>query len=106
MEHKNTSTIRVLVICLFCFIGVAAIANINDTTKEAIQRENSIQQLQLENIASSTEETTISTEDQEYANQVISEIQKNNKKIIKLEVYKKYAYQKITPIVIKITYGD
>ena len=95
MEHKNTSTIRVLVICLFCFIGVAAIANINDTTKEAIQRENHIQQVQLENIASSTEETTISTEDQEYANQVISEIQKNNKKLLNLRYTKSMHIKKL-----------
>ena len=104
MNQKSKKILKIFTISIFCLMAVAAIIKNNEISQRTIEHENTVQQEQLKNISSSNEETTITTEDQDFANQVIDEIQKQGKTITRIEASKKYAYQKITPIVIKITY--
>lgn len=104
MKLTSKKILKIFTISIFCLMAVAAIIKDKEIRQSTIERENTVQQTNFDNIASSTEETTITTEDQEFANKVIAEIQKQGKTITHIEASKKYAYQKITPIVIKITY--
>lgn len=60
---------------------------------------------QLTKVADVEEETTFETKSQDEANQLISEIQKYNKRIVKIEFYKDRQNDKTAKAVVKITYS-
>ena len=74
MKLTSKKILKVFIISIFCLMAVAAIIKNNEIRQSTIERENTVQQTNFDNIASSTEETTITTEDQEFANKVIAEI--------------------------------
>lgn len=60
---------------------------------------------QLTKVADVEEETVFETKSQDEANQLISEIQKYNKRIVKIEFYKDHQNDKTAKAVVKITYS-
>ena len=82
-----------LFLIIFPFILISSLKNAKlaaDIRKE-----------QISHVADVTEETTFTTQNQKEANQLIEEIQKNRKEIVKMDVYK--TSRKSNPT-IKITY--
>ena len=84
---------------------VAIIQQANQRIEENLNKKTA-NQTQIEQVATITEETVFETTEQDEANQLITKIQENNKKIIKIDVRKQNSNQKNTPIVITITYGN
>lgn len=84
---------------------VTIIQQANQRIEENLNKKTA-NQTQIEQVATITEETVLETTEQDEANQLITKIQENNKKIIKIDVRKKLPNQKNTPIVITITYGN
>ena len=78
----------------FPFILISSIKNANN--------EAQIRQEQILHVANVTEETTFTTKDQKEANQLIKEIQKNDKEIVKIDVFK--SDKSTVHPTIKITY--
>lgn len=101
---KKVIKISAIIISIISFLAVChftALKKYDRINNEKIQRQNKINQ-----VSNVQEETTFETTNQEEANQLISEIQNNNKKIVKLEVTKQNPGVKNTAIVIKITYSE
>jgi hypothetical protein len=97
----KVSAIIILAITIVTML-VLSVLNAQEQYKaEVIQRQN-----QIEQVANITEETVFETTNQDEANELISEIQKNNKKIIKIDVRKLNPQIKNTPIVITVTYSN
>ena len=82
-----------LFLLIFPFILISSVKNAN--------HEAQIRKEQISHVANVTEETTFTTKNQKEANQLIEEIKKNDKEIVKIDVYKNN--RNSNPI-IKITY--
>lgn len=101
---KKIATI-VLSVMFVILMLVAIIQQANQRIEENLNKKTA-NQTQIEQVATINEETVFETTEQDEANQLITKIQENNKKIIKIDVRKKLPNQKNTPIVITITYGN
>lgn len=101
---KKIATISLSII-FFILILVAIVKQTNERIEENINKQKA-NQAQIAQVVNVQNETTFETTSQEEANQLIYEIQENNKKIIKLEVKKENPGIKNTEIVIKITYSN
>lgn len=101
---KKIATISLSII-FFILILVAIVQQANKRIEENINKQKA-NQTQIKQVANVQNETTFETTSQEEANQLIYEIQENNKKIVKLEVRKLNSQNKNTPIVITITYAN
>ena len=97
----KVSAIIITIITLVALCVFGALKEKSRINAEEIQRKNQITQ-----VSNVQEETVFETKSQDEANQLISEIQNNNKKIVKIEVRKRNSNQKDTPIVITITYSN
>ena len=100
---KKIATI-LLSIIFFVLMLVAIIQQANERIEENINKQKA-NQAQIAQVVNVQKETTFKTTSQEEANQLIYEIQENNKKIIKLEVEKENPGIKNTEIIITITYS-
>ena len=101
---KKVIKISAIVITIISIVALCVFGALKEKSRinaEEIQRKNQITQ-----VSNVQEETVFETTNQEEANQLISEIQNNNKKIVKLKVRKRNSNQKDTPIVITITYRN
>lgn len=97
----KVSAIIILAITIVTML-VLSVLNAQEQYKaEVIQRQN-----QIEQVANITEETVFETTNQDEVNQLIANIQENNKKIVKIDVRKRNSNQKNTPIVITVTYSN
>ena len=83
-----------LFLIILPFILISSIKNAN--------HEAQIRKEQIANVSKVTEETTFTTKDQKEANQLIEEIQKNGKEIVKMDVFK--SDKSTVHPTIKITY--
>ena len=101
---KKLATISLSLIFVILML-VVIVQQANQRTEENINKQKA-NQTQIKQVATIQEETTFETTSQEEANQLIYEIQENNKKIVKLEVEKQNPGIKNTEIVIKITYSN
>lgn len=101
---KKIATISLSII-FFILMLVAIVQQANKRIEENINKQKA-NQTQIKQVANVQNETTFETTNQEEANQLIYEIQENNKKIVKLEVRKLNSQNKNTPIVITITYAN
>ena len=101
---KKLATISLSLIFIILML-VVIVQQANQRTEENINKQKA-NQTQIKQVATIQEETTFETTSQEEANQLIYEIQENNKKIVKLEVQKLNSQNKNTPIVITITYDN
>lgn len=101
---KKIATI-VLSVMFVILMLIAIVQQANQRIEENLNKQKA-NQIQIEQVANVKEETTFETTSQEEANQLITEIQENKKKIVKIEVRKQNSQIKNTPIVITITYGD
>ena len=101
---KKLATISLSLIFIILML-VVIVQQANQRTEENINKQKA-NQPQIKQVATIQEETTFETTSQEEANQLIYEIQENNKKIVKLEVEKQNPGIKNTEIVIKITYSN
>ena len=101
---KKLATISLSLIFIILML-VLIVQQANQRTEENINKQKA-NQTQIKQVATIQEETTFETTSQEEANQLIYEIQENNKKIVKLEVEKQNPGIKNTEIVIKITYSN
>ena len=101
---KKIATI-VLSVMFVILMLIAIVQQANQRIEENLNKQKA-NQIQIEQVANVKEETTFETTSQEEANQLITEIQENKKKIVKIEVRKQNSQIKHTPIVITITYGD
>lgn len=97
----KVSSVVILAITILTLLVLSVLKSKEQYETANIQREH-----QIEQVANITEETVFETTEQDEANQLITKIQENNKKIIKVDVRKKLPNQKNTPIVITITYGN
>ena len=97
----KVSAIIILAITIVTMLVLSVLKAQEQYKAEVIQRQN-----QIEQVANITEETVFETTNQDEVNQLITKIQENNKKIIKIDVRKKNSNQKNTPIVIAVTYSN
>ena len=97
----KVSAIAILTIATIVLAGFAIVKERERIDMQEAQRLN-----QIEQVANITEETVFETTNQDEVNQLIANIQENNKKIIKIDVRKKNSKQKNTPIVITVTYSN
>ena len=104
MKNKIKKIATILLSLIFVILMlVAIIQQANQRIEENLNKKTA-NQTQIEQVATITEETVFETTEQDEANQLITKIQENNKKIIKIDV--QLPNQKNTPIVITITYGN
>jgi len=101
---KKVIKVSAIAILTIATIVLAAFAIIKE--KERIDMQEAQRLNQIEQVANITEETVFETTNQDEVNQLIANIQENNKKIIKIDVRKKNSNQKNTPIVITVTYSN
>lgn len=101
---KKVIKVSAIAILTIATIVLAAFAIIKE--KERIDMQETQRLNQIEQVANITEETVFETTNQDEVNQLIANIQENNKKIVKIDVRKKSSNQKNTPIVITVTYSN
>ena len=101
---KKYATISLSVI-FFVLMLVAIVQQANERIEENINKQKA-NQAQIAQVVNVQNETSFETTNQDEANELISEIQKNNKKIIKIDVRKLNPQIKNTPIVITVTYSN
>ena len=101
---KKVIKVSAIAILTIATIILAAFAIIKE--KERIDMKEAQRLNQIEQVANITEETVFETTNQDEVNQLIANIQENNKKIIKIDVRKRSSNQKNTPIVITVTYSN
>lgn len=101
---KKVIKVSAIAILTIATIVLAAFAIIKE--KERIDMKEAQRLNQIEQVANITEETVFETTNQDEVNQLIANIQENNKKIIKIDVRKRSSNQKNTPIVITVTYSN
>ena len=101
---KKVIKVSAIAILTIATIVLAAFAIIKE--KERIDMQETQRLNQIEQVANITEETVFETTNQDEVNQLIANIQENNKKIVKIYVRKKSSNQKNTPIVITVTYSN
>lgn len=101
---KKVIKVSAIAILTIATIVLAAFAIIKE--KERIDMQETQRLNQIEQVANITEETVFETTNQDEVNQLIANIQENNKKIVKIDVRKKNSNQKNTPIVITVTYSN
>ena len=101
---KKVIKVSAIAILTIATIVLAAFAIIKE--KERIDMKEAQRLNQIEQVANITEETVFETTNQDELNQLIANIQENNKKIIKIDVRKRSSNQKNTPIVITVTYSN
>lgn len=105
MKNKIKKIATILLSIIFVILMLVVIVQqANERNKEYMNKQKA-NQTQIQQVANVEEETIFETTSQEEANQLITEIQENKKKIIKIEVHKLNSQIKNTPIVIKITYS-
>ena len=97
----KVSAIAILTIATIVLAGFAIVKERKRIDMQETQRLN-----QIEQVANITQETVFETTNQDKVNQLIANIQENNKKIIKIDVRKRNSNQKNTPIVITVTYSN
>lgn len=86
-------------------IGIIAIITSSVIiSKKRYEAENLKRQNQITQVANVEEETIFETKSQDEANQLITEIQKHNKRIVKIEFFKDQENYKQAKAVLKITY--
>lgn len=86
-------------------IGIIAIITSSVIiSKERYEAENLKRQNQITQVANVEEETIFETKSQDEANQLIAEIQKHNKRIVKIEFFKVREIYKQAKAVLRITY--
>lgn len=106
MKNKIKKIATILLSLIFVILMlVAIIKQANERMEENLNKQKA-NQTQIEQVANITEETVFETTEQDEANQLIANIQENNKKIIKIDVHKLNPQIKNTPIVITITYSN
>lgn len=87
-------------------IGIIAIITSSVIiSKERYEAENLKRQNQITQVANVEEETIFETKSQDEANQLIAEIQKHNKRIVKIEFFKDQENYKQAKTVLRITYN-
>lgn len=87
-------------------IGIIAIITSSVIiSKERYETENLKRQNQITQVANVEEETIFETKSQDEANQLIAEIQKHNKRIVKIEFFKDQENYKQAKAVLRITYN-
>ena len=87
-------------------IGIIAIITSSVIiSKERYEAENLKGQNQITQVANVEEETIFETKSQDEANQLIAEIQKHNKRIVKIEFFKDQENYKQAKAVLRITYN-
>ena len=101
---KKVIKVSAIAILTIATIVLAAFAIIKE--KERIDMKEAQRLNQIEQVANITEETVFETTNQDEVNQLIANIQENNKKIIKIDVRKRSSNHKNTPIVITVTYSN
>ena len=101
---KKYATISLSVI-FFVLMLVAIVQQANERIEENINKQKA-NQAQIAQVVNVQNETSFETTNQDEANELISEIQKNNKKIIKIDVRKLNPQIKNTPIAITVTYSN
>lgn len=101
---KKVIKVSAIAILTIATIVLAVFAIIKE--KERIDMKEAQRLNQIEQVANITEETVFETTNQDEVNQLIANIQENNKKIIKIDVRKRSSNQKNTPIVITVTYSN
>ena len=101
---KKLIKVSAIAILTIATIVLAAFAIIKE--KERIDMQETQRLNQIEQVANITEKTVFETTNQDEVNQLIANIQENNKKIVKIDVRKKSSNQKNTPIVITVTYSN
>lgn len=101
---KKVIKVSAIAILTIATIVLAVFAIIKE--KERIDMKKAQRLNQIEQVANITEETVFETTNQDEVNQLIANIQENNKKIIKIDVRKRSSNQKNTPIVITVTYSN
>lgn len=101
---KKVIKVSAIAILTIATIVLAVFAIIKE--KERIDMQEAQRLNQIEQVANITEETVFETTNQDEVNQLIANIQENNKKIIKIDVRKRSSNQKNTPIVITVTYSN
>ena len=106
MKNKIKKIATILLSLIFVILMLVAIIQQANQRMEENLNKKTANQTQIEQVATITEETVFETTEQDEANQLITKIQENNKKIIKIDVRKQLPNQKNTPIVITITYGN
>ena len=89
---KKVMKVSAIAILTIATIVLAAFAIIKE--KERIDMQEAQRLNQIEQVANITEETVFETTDQAEVNQLITKIQENNKKIIKIDVRKKIQIKK------------
>ena len=94
-------TIATIVAIALVILSIFAIVK----EKERIDNVEAQRLEQLTKVADVEEETVFETKSQDEANQLISEIQKYNKRIVKIEFYKDRQNDKTAKAVVKITYS-
>lgn len=94
-------TIATIVAIALIILSIFAIVK----EKERIDNVEAQRLEQLTKVADVEEETVFETKSQDEANQLISEIQKYNKRIVKIEFYKDRQNDKTAKAVVKITYS-
>ena len=105
MKNKIKKIATILLSIIFVILMLVVIVQqANERNKEYMNKQKA-NQTQIQQVANVEEETIFETTSQEEANQLITEIQENKKKIIKIELHKLNSQIKNTPIVIKITYS-
>ena len=85
----KVSAIIILAITIVTMLVLSVLKAQEQYKAEVIQRQN-----QIEQVANITEETVFETTNQDEVNQLITKIQENNKKIIKIDVRKKIQIKK------------
>lgn len=87
-------------------IGIIAIITSSVIiSKERYEAENLKRQNQITQVANVEEETIFETKSQDEANQLIAEIQKHNKRIVKIEFFKDQENYKQAKAVLRIIYN-
>ena len=100
---KKFVKITIATIVAISLVALSIFAIVKE--KERIDNVEAQRLEQLTKVADVEEETVFETKSQDEANQLISEIQKYNKRIVKIEFYKDRQNDKTAKAVVKITYS-
>jgi len=106
IEKKEEKLMKKFIKIAAVIIGIIAIITSSVIiSKERYEAENLKRQNQITQVANVEEETIFETKSQDEANQLIAEIQKHNKRIVKIEFFKDQENYKQAKAVLRITYN-
>ena len=106
IEKKEEKLMKKFIKIAAVIIGIIAIITSSVIiSKERFEAENLKRQNQITQVANVEEETIFETKSQDEANQLIAEIQKHNKRIVKIEFFKDQENYKQAKAVLRITYN-